>query len=69
MGTEIREKLMERIVSFLLSRDDSYHRRGYCVVAQALRESGVDVILGELQMPRAIVETVIQEDVDIITNV
>lgn len=53
-------------MKLLLSRDDAYHRRGYWVVAQALREAGVEVILGGLQMPRAIVETAMQEDVDVI---
>ena len=53
-------------MKFLLSRDDAYHRRGYWVVAQALREAGVEVLLGGQQMPRAIVETAMQEDVDVI---
>lgn len=57
---------MERPIRFLLSRDDFYHQRGYWVVAHAMREAGVEVILGGIQIPREIVETAIQEDVDII---
>lgn len=57
---------MERRIRFLLSRDDIYHQRGYWVVAHALREAGIEVILGGIQIPREIVETAIQEDVDII---
>lgn len=57
---------MERPIRFLLSRDDFYHQRGYWVVAHALREAGVEVILGGIQIPRELVETAIQEDVDII---
>ena len=50
----------------MLSRDDFYHQRGYWVVAHALREAGLEVILGGIQIPREIVETAIEEDVDII---
>jgi len=57
---------MGRTIRFLLSRDDSYHRRGYWVVAQAIRVAGIEVVLGGIQMPRAIAETAMQEDVDII---
>ena len=57
---------MERRIRFLLSRDDALHQRGYWVVAHALREAGVEVILGGIQIPREIVETAIQEDVDVI---
>jgi methylmalonyl-CoA mutase C-terminal domain/subunit len=57
---------MERPIRFLLSRDDFYHQRGYWVIASALREAGIEVILSGQQIPREIVETAIQEDVDII---
>ncbi|MBU2548972.1 MAG: cobalamin-dependent protein [Proteobacteria bacterium] len=56
---------MERI-RFLLSRDDWYHQRGYWVVAKALSEAGVEVILGGIQTPREIVQTALHEDVDVI---
>ena len=57
---------MESPLRFLLSRDDMTHQRGYWVIASALREAGFEVILGGSQIPREIVETAIQEDVDII---
>lgn len=57
---------MEQSVRFLLSRDDMTHQRGYWVIANALREAGFEVILGGNQIPREIVETAIQEDVDMI---
>lgn len=57
---------MERPIRFLLVRDDGLHQRGYWVVASVLRKAGIEVILGGTQMPREIVETAIQEDVDII---
>lgn len=56
---------MERI-RLLLSRDDYYHQRGYWVVAKALSEAGLEVILGGIQTPKEAVQTAIQEDVDII---
>lgn len=56
---------MERI-RMLLSRDDYYHQRGYWVVAKALSEAGLEVILGGIQTPKETVQTAIQEDVDII---
>lgn len=57
---------MNRPVRILLSRDDWYHQRGYWVVANALRNAGMEVILGGIQTPREIVQTAIQEDVDVI---
>jgi len=57
---------MERVIRVLLSRDDFYHQRGYWVIAQTLREEGMEVIPGDIQIPREIVETALQEDVDII---
>jgi methylmalonyl-CoA mutase C-terminal domain/subunit len=57
---------MERAVSFLVSRDDYYHQRGYWVVIHALRNAGVEVILGGIQTPREIAMTALQEDVDVI---
>jgi methylmalonyl-CoA mutase C-terminal domain/subunit len=57
---------MERPIKFLLSRDDLTHQRGYWIIASALREAGIEVVLGGIQVPQEIVETAIQEDVDII---
>ena len=42
------------------------HWRGSIVVAHALRDAGMEVIYIGNQMPKEIVETAIQEDVDII---
>jgi methylmalonyl-CoA mutase C-terminal domain/subunit len=50
----------------LLSRDDWYHQRGYWVLAAAFRDAGLEVLLGGIQTPEEIVQTAIQEDVDII---
>ena len=57
---------MQQTIRFLLSRDDFYHQRGYWVLAKALMKSGIEVVLGGIQTPKDIVETAIQEDVDII---
>ena len=43
------------------------HDRGIKLVASMMREAGMEVIyLGKLQSPEAIVQTAIQEDVDVI---
>ena len=42
------------------------HWRGSIVVAHALRDAGMEVIYIGNQMPKEIVETAIQEDVDVI---
>ncbi|MBW2559556.1 MAG: cobalamin B12-binding domain-containing protein [Deltaproteobacteria bacterium] len=42
------------------------HWRGSIVVAKALRDAGMEVIYGGNQMPERIVDSAIQEDVDII---
>ena len=57
---------MEQRIRLLLSRDDWYHQRGYWVLATAFRDAGLEVLLGGIQTPEEIVQTVIQEDVDII---
>jgi methylmalonyl-CoA mutase C-terminal domain/subunit len=57
---------MDQPVRFLLSRDDWYHQRGYWVLAAALRDAGIEVLLGGIQTPEEIVQTAVQEDVDII---
>ena len=53
-------------IRFLLSRDDYYHQRGYWVLAAAFRDAGIEVLLGGIQTPEEIVQTALQEDVDII---
>jgi methylmalonyl-CoA mutase C-terminal domain/subunit len=55
-----------RKIRFLLVADSPGHTTGYYVVARALREAGVEVILGGYAQPEEIVETAIQEDVDCI---
>jgi methylmalonyl-CoA mutase C-terminal domain/subunit len=50
----------------LLIRDDELHTRGYYVVAQALREAGMEVVLGGVQTPSEAATTAAQEDVDLI---
>lgn len=50
----------------LLIRDDELHTRGYYVVAQALREAGMEVVLGGTQTPTEAAATAAQEDVDLI---
>lgn len=57
---------MEPSIRILLSRDDFFHQRGYWVISNALRNAGVEVVLGGIQTPIEIVETALQEDVDII---
>ncbi len=57
---------MMRRIRFLLVADSPGHTTGYYVVARALREAGVEVILGGFAQPEEIVETAIQEDVELI---
>lgn len=58
----MRKKI--RIVLARLGLDA--HWRGSIVVAQALRDAGMEVIYVGNQMPEAIVETALQEDADVI---
>ena len=51
-------------IRFLLVADSPGHTTGYYVVARALREAGIEVILGGFQQPSGIVEAAAQEDVD-----
>ncbi len=53
-------------VKALFSRDDIIHTRGYHVVASALRDGGIEVILGGSQLPREIASSAVDEDVDLI---
>jgi len=57
---------MERPLKFLFSRDDWYHQRGYWVLTNSLRDAGLEVIVAGIQTPTEIVETAVQEDVDVI---
>ncbi len=58
---------MKKGIKVLLARLGlDAHWRGSIVVAHALRDAGMEVIYIGNQMPREIVETAIQEDVDII---
>lgn len=52
-------------IRFLLSRDDYYHQRGYWVVAKALSNAGIEVILGGIQTPKEMAQTALQEGVDV----
>ena len=58
--------IVMRKIRFLLSRDDWYHQRGYWVVAKALSNAGIEVILGGIQTPEELAITALHEDVDII---
>jgi methylmalonyl-CoA mutase C-terminal domain/subunit len=55
-----------RPIRFLLVADSPGHTTGYYVVARALRDAGVEVLLAGHAQPEEIVETAIQEDVDFI---
>ena len=57
---------METEIRLLLSRDDPLHKRGYYVVAEALRDAGLEVIMGDWMTPRQIAKIALDEDVDII---
>lgn len=48
----------------LMITDSMGHTRGYHLVSTALRDAGVEVILGGIQTPKQIANTAIQEDVD-----
>lgn len=58
----------QRIIRVLLGKPGlDYHNRGQFVVARALKEAGIEVILaGYRLLPRQIVDIAIQEDVDFI---
>jgi len=53
-------------IRVLLSADETGHSMGYHTIATALRDAGIEVILGGTQIPREIAHTAIQEDVDVI---
>ena len=54
----------KRIVMARLGMDA--HWRGSIIVARALRDAGMEVIYLGNQLPEAIVQTVIQEDADVV---
>jgi methylmalonyl-CoA mutase C-terminal domain/subunit len=56
----------QKKVRVLLVMDSIGHSTGYYVVAKGLQEAGLEVVLGGYQIPREIVDTAIEEDVDII---
>ena len=61
------KKIVKKGIRVLLARLGlDAHWRGSIVVAHALRDAGMEVIYIGNQMPKEIVETAIQEDVDII---
>ena len=53
-------------LKILFSADETAHSMGYHTIAVALREVGMEVILGGAQIPREIAHTASQEGVDII---
>ena len=53
-------------IRVLFSADETGHSIGYHTIATALRDAGVEIILGGPQIPREIASTAIQEGVDII---
>jgi methylmalonyl-CoA mutase C-terminal domain/subunit len=58
---------MKKRIRILIARlGMDAHWRGSIVVARALRDAGMEVIYLGNQMPQNIVETAIQEDVDVI---
>ena len=56
----------QKKIRVLLVMDSSGHSTGYYVVAKGLQEAGIEVVLGEYQIPREIVDTAMEEDVDFI---
>lgn len=57
---------MEKVHRILLSRDDWYHQRGYWVIANTLKNAGMEVVLGGIQTPMEIARAALDEDVDLI---
>jgi len=58
---------MENKIRMLLTRHPmDGHEAGYNILATGLRERGIEVILGDAQLPEEAAETAIQEDVDFI---
>jgi methylmalonyl-CoA mutase C-terminal domain/subunit len=53
-------------IRLLLVMDSLGHSTGYYVVAKGLQEAGIEVVLGGYQIPREIVDTAVEEDVDFI---
>ncbi|MBE7518145.1 MAG: cobalamin B12-binding domain-containing protein [Thermoflexaceae bacterium] len=53
-------------VRFLMVADSRGHTAGYYAVSRALRDAGVEVVLGGFLPPAGIIEVAAQEDVDFI---
>jgi len=63
----MEKRIVKKGIRVLLARLGlDAHWRGSIVVAHALRDAGMEVIYIGNQMPKEIVETALQEDVDII---
>ena len=56
----------QKKIRVLLVMDSLGHSTGYYVVAKGLQEAGIEVVLGGYQIPREIVDTAVEEDVDFI---
>lgn len=56
----------QKKIRVLLAMDSIGHSTGYYVIAKGLQEAGIEVVLGGYQIPREIVDTAIEEDVDFI---
>lgn len=54
------------MLKVLMITDSNGHTRGYHLVSTALRDAGMEVIMGGVQAPREIAVTAIQEDVDVV---
>ena len=59
--------MADRKIRCLMSKPGADgHWRGIVVISQGLRDAGMEIIFGGFQSPQQIVETAIQEDVDMI---
>jgi len=56
----------DRIKVLMAKVGGDIHNRGIVVVNQALRDAGMEVIFIANELPKGIVETAVQEDVDVI---
>jgi len=54
------------VTRVLFSADETGHSMGYHTIATALRDAGMEVILGGTQIPREIAHTAIQEGANVI---
>ena len=56
----------QQMIRFLLASDTSGHTAGYYVVAQGLRDAGMEVITLGHSEPAGVADAALQEDVDFI---